>query len=221
MALIPDTPHTSTPLQRLRHYFLAGIAVSAPITITIYVTLLFLDFIDDHVRQLLPGILPDTGIPGLGLVVAGLGFVILGWLATNFLGELLINIAEGIVARTPVVRSIYGGLKQVFETVMGSQAKAFREAVLVRFPHPDSWAIGFVTGHTDGEVAHHAGDVAMLNVFVPTTPVPTGGFLMFVREDHVIRLQMHVDDALKMVISGAMVTPPDRSLPVSNPNTTT
>ena len=195
---------------RLRNYFLTGIVVSAPVVLTVYVTIVFLDFIDSRVASLLPtGLYPEGGVPGFGLVVGVLFFVMVGWFATNFLGAFLIEISESIVNRMPVVRTIYGGFKQVFEMVMGKQARAFREAVLVEFPMENSWALGFVTGTTQGEIQARTVDTVM-NVFVPTTPNPTSGFLIFVPKERVVHLDMPVDDALKMVISGGILTPPDR-----------
>ena len=204
-----DTPSHGL-LYRLRNYFLTGIVVCAPIVLTIYVTLLFLDLIDSRVRSLIPGVLPETQVPGLGLLIAVTFFILIGWFATNFLGKLLINMSEAIVNRTPIIRTIYGGIKQVFEMVMGKQAQAFREAVLVQFPLEGTWALGFVTGTTQGEVQNKT-DATVINVFVPTTPNPTSGFLIFVPNEKVVRLKMPVDDALKMVVSGGILTPPDRS----------
>ena len=214
---ISDTPisiHQSV-MTRVRNYFLTGILVSAPIVITFYVTLLFLDFVDQQVKDLIPGVLPATKVPGLGLVIALTFFVVLGWFATNFLGRLTIRLSEAVVARMPVIRTIYNGIKQVFEMVMGQQAQAFREAVLIEFPLSGTWALGFVTGTTQGEVQSRT-NATVINVFVPTTPNPTSGFLLFVPSDRVIRLKMPVDDALKMVVSGGILTPPDRTMMTGN-----
>lgn len=195
---------------RVRNYFLTGILVSAPIVLTVYVTLVFLNFVDGRVAALLPDYLyPEQGIPGFGLVVGIAFFVTVGWFATNFLGRLTIKMSEAVVNRMPIVRTIYGAFKQMFEMVMGQQAQAFREAVLVEFPKENSWAIGFVTGTTQGEIQNRTVDT-VINVFVPTTPNPTSGFLIFVPEEKLTRLEMPVDDALKMVISGGIITPPDR-----------
>lgn len=205
-----DDGHKQTFGQRLRRYFLTGILVSAPIVLTFYFTLLFLDFIDSRVARLLPdGMYPDGGIPGLGLVIAVVFFIVAGWFATNYMGRLTIQISEAVVDRVPVIRTIYGAFKQVFEMVMGNQAKAFREAVLVEFPKENSWAIGFVTGVTQGEIQTRTTET-VLNVFVPTTPNPTSGFLIFVPKSKAVALDMPVDDAIKMIISGGLITPPER-----------
>ncbi len=210
MNQISDSVPVISWSHRLRNYFLTGILVSAPVVLTFYVTILFLDFVDRRVAGLLPsGLYPEGGIPGFGLVIGISFFVIIGWFATNFMGRLLIGLSESIVERMPVVRTIYSGFKQVFEMVMGKQARAFREAVLVEFPMENSWAIGFVTGTTQGEIQARTTDTVM-NVFVPTTPNPTSGYLIFVPKERVVYLDMPVDDALKMVISGGIITPPDR-----------
>ncbi len=205
-----SVPHRSGWMARLRNYFLTGILVSAPIVLTIYVTLLFLNFVDSRVARLLPdGLYPEDGIPGFGLIVGVSFFILVGWFAKNFMGRLVIQISESVVERMPIVRTIYSAFKQMFEMVMGQQAQAFREAVLVEFPKENSWALGFVTGTTQGEIQNRTHDT-VINVFVPTTPNPTSGFLIFVPEGKLIRLDMPVDDALKMVISGGIITPPDR-----------
>ncbi len=203
-------PHATSFTHRLRNYFLTGILVCAPVVLTFYVAVIFLNFVDGRVASLLPsGLYPEGGIPGFGLVIGIVFFIFVGWLATNFLGRFIIKLSESIVERTPVIRSIYSGFKQVFEMVMGKQARAFREAVLVEFPKEKSWAIGFVTGTTQGEIQLRTTET-VVNVFVPTTPNPTSGFLIFVPKERVVPLDMPVDDALKMVISGGILTPPDR-----------
>lgn len=206
----PDesSKHHSHPLRR---YFLTGILVSAPIVITIYVVLLFLDFVDSRVAKLLPGEYSIADIPGLGLVIAIAFFILVGWFATNYLGRVLLNLSEKIVARLPVIRSVYGALKQMFEMVMGTQAQAFQKAVLVEFPHKDKWAIGFITGTTQGEIQRRTAH-EVVNVFVPTTPNPTSGFLIFVPKEDVIELDMPTEDAVKMIVSGGIITPPDKQI---------
>ncbi len=206
----PVSPAHANWTHRLRNYFLTGVVVCAPVVLTFYVAVVFLNFVDGRVASLLPsGIYPEGGIPGFGLVIAILFFVFVGWLATNFFGRFLIGLSESIVERMPVIRTVYSGFKQVFETIMGKQARAFREAVLVEFPKENSWSIGFVTGTTQGEIQSRTAET-VVNVFVPTTPNPTSGFLIFVPKERLMHLDMPVDDALKMVISGGILTPPDR-----------
>lgn len=198
---------------RLRTYLFAGILVTAPITITGYLTYGFLLWVDSKVTPLIPphynpnAYLPFS-MPGLGLIVAAVFFVLIGWFAKNFLGRLVIQASESIVHRLPIIRAIYKGLKQVFETVIGNQAQAFREVVMFEFPRKGVWAMGFVTGTTKGEVQRLTAD-EVVNVFYPTTPNPTSGFLLFIPKKDLVFLEMSVDDAIKMIISGGILTPPD------------
>lgn len=209
----PDVVKSSIG-RRLRAYLLAGVLVTAPITLTIYLTYLFLTFIDSKVVSVLPQEVYDklygtTTIPGLGLLIAILFFIIVGWLATNFLGRTIIRVSEYFVDKMPVIRTLYGAIKQIFETVMTPQGQGFRQAVMVEFPRNGVWSIGFVTGRTEGEVQRlTAGEV--LNVFVPTTPNPTSGYLLFMAKADIVFLEMSVEDALKMIVSAGIITPPDQ-----------
>jgi len=198
---------------RMRNYFLAGILVTAPITITLYAAWLFVSFIDDLVTSIIPvkyspsSYLPFD-IPGLGLVMLVVTLILVGWLAAGFLGRFFVRTGEKVVDRMPVIRSIYGALKQIFETVIKGQSSAFRDAVLVEYPRRGIWAIAFLTGRTKGEVQNLT-EEEVINVFLPTTPNPTSGFLLFVPKKDMMPLSMSVEEAIKMVISGGMVTPED------------
>lgn len=206
-----------TLLGRMRNYFLAGILVTAPIAITFYLTWSFLQFIDAMVARLLPAKYnPDTylpfSVPGIGLLIAIVFFTAVGWFARNFLGRLAIRASEYVVDRMPVVRSIYGALKQFFETMMVGKSQAFREVVMFQYPRPGIWVIGFVSGTTEGEVQRRLED-EVVNVFLPTTPNPTSGFLLFVPRRDLVFLEMTIEEAIKMVVSAGMVTPPDPGRP--------
>lgn len=191
----------------LRNYFLTGILVTAPIALSLYLVYATVLWIDEKVGSVLPVRLAGQGsIPGIGVLIAVTFFVTVGLFTSNYLGNLLVKLSNFVMERLPLVKTIYGALKQVLETLMGSKSQAFREVVLVQYPHKDSWTIGFVTGKTEGEIQNLAmGDT--LNVFVPTTPNPTSGFLLFVPRSSVISLSMSVDDGLKMVVSGGIITP--------------
>lgn len=202
-----------TLLGRLRNYFLAGILVTAPIAITFYLTWSFLQFIDAKVALLLPakynpGTYLPFSVPGIGFFIAIVFFVAVGWFARNFLGRLVIKASEYVVDRMPVVRSIYSALKQFFETMMAGKSQAFREVVMLQYPRPGIWVIGFVSGATKGEVQRRLED-EVVNVFLPTTPNPTSGFLLFVPRRDLVFLEMTIEEAIKMVVSAGMVTPPD------------
>ncbi len=212
----PDNPapkhHSTLGLgARMRAYFLAGVLVTAPVSITFYLAYLFITFVDSKVTPLIPARFnPETylpfALPGLGLFVVVIGLTLIGALTAGFFGRLIVRFYEGLLARMPVVRNVYGALKQIIETVLAQQSNAFRQAVLVEYPRRDIWAIGFLTGTTKGEVQVRT-DRPMLNVFLPTTPNPTSGFLLFVPEEDIIELDMTVEEAIKMVISGGIVTP--------------
>ena len=201
---------------RIRRYLLTGIVVTAPISLTIYLTYIFLTFVDKHVTKFFPdewyqGLYGDTTIPGLGLIVAIVFFIIIGWFATNILGRFIIRIYEYVLDRMPVIRTLYGAIKQIFETIMASQSSAFREAVMLEYPRKGVWSIGFVTGKTEGEVQRVTTEET-INVFVPTTPNPTSGYLLFVPKKELVYLDMTVEEAVKLVVSAGIITPPDRGV---------
>jgi uncharacterized membrane protein len=202
---------------RLRTYFFAGILVTAPISITFYLAWLFITVVDDWVRPFIPPAYnPENylrfSLPGIGLVVVLVGLTFIGAVTANFLGRFFLRLSERVLNRMPVIRSVYSAVKQIFETVLAQQSGAFREVVLIEYPRRGIWALGFITGTTQGEVQELTED-EMLNVFLPTTPNPTSGFLLFVPKSEVVRLAMSVEEGIKMVVSGGIVTPPDRRPP--------
>ena len=131
-----------------------------------------------------------------------------GWrgLAGGIIGRALNGLLESILNRLPVIRSLYGAIKQIMETVLANKSAAFRECVLIEYPRKGIWTLGFITGATKGEVQERAAE-QLINVFVPTTPNPTSGFLLFVPERDIVRLKMRTEDGLKLVVSGGIVTP--------------
>ena len=198
---------------KIRSWFITGILVLTPIILTAYVAWTFITFVDNLVVPMVPsGYKPSNylpfSIPGLGLIIVFTFTTLVGSLASGLFGRTLIRIWENILNRMPVVRSVYSAIKQILETVMAAQSDAFRQAVLVQYPRKDIWAIGFVTGSTKGEVGKNVSE-KMINVFMPTTPNPTSGFLLFFPEKDLIYLKMSVEDALKLVVSGGMVIPKD------------
>lgn len=199
---------------RIRAYFLTGILVSAPISITVLLAWVFIDFVDEQVTPLIPADYnPETylpfSLPGLGLLIVIIGLTIVGMLTAGFIGKLFVRISEGILDRMPVVSGIYSATKQIFQTVLAQKSQAFRQAVMIEYPRRGIWAIGFITGTTEGEVQSLTQETCV-NIFLPTTPNPTSGFLLFVPKEDLIPLDMSVEQAVKMVISGGIVTPPDR-----------
>jgi len=196
---------------RFRRYFLAGILVTSPILITAYVTWMIITFIDTQVAGILPESMDFTKklphqIPGLGLIISIIAITFIGALTPGFIGRTLLKTGERVLDKMPVVRSIYGAIKQIMETVMSTNSESFREVVLVEYPRKDIWVIGFVTGETKGEV-QTLKKHKLINVFIPTTPNPTSGFLLFLPKKDLIYMEMKVEDAVKMVISGGIVTP--------------
>jgi uncharacterized membrane protein len=195
---------------RLRTYFLAGILVTAPVAITLYIAWQFIRALDNWVSPFIP---PDWnpqrwGIPGFGVVIVVVGLTVIGAFTAGFLGRLLVRLSDSVMARMPVIRSLYAAIKQVFETVLAQKTNAFREVVLVEYPRKGVWTLGFITGVTGGEVGRCLDDQEMVNVFVPTTPNPTSGFLLFVSRQELRLLDMSVEDGIKMVVSTGIITPP-------------
>ena len=196
---------------RLRNYFLTGIIVTAPIALTIYLTWQFIDWVDSQAIPLLPAkynpenYLPFS-LPGLGLLISVVILTFVGFLTANIFGRTLLRTGERLVNRMPVVRSIYGAFKQILETVLSQSSNSFRQAVLVEYPRRGIWTVAFVTGETEGEVAQRLDD-EMINIYVPTTPNPTSGFLLMVPRRDLIFLDMPVEDAAKYVISIGVIAP--------------
>ncbi len=207
-------PHRGRLLTRFRNYFFTGIVVVAPVGITMWLAWQVITFLDYRVKPLIPEIYnPETylpfSIPGLGLVATVVVLTVIGALAANYSGRLLVRTGERLVDRMPVVRGVYGALKQIFETVLRQSSGSFRQVVLVEYPRRGIWAIAFITGTTEGEVQNTTED-ELVNVFLPTTPNPTSGFLLFVPSRDLVHLGMTVEEGIKMVIWGGIVTPPDR-----------
>jgi uncharacterized membrane protein len=205
----------------LRTYFFAGVIVTAPIGITIYLTWIFLSFIDTRVTALIPArynpfnYVPNV-VPGIELLKALISlilviifFILVGWFVRNFLGRVLYNISEYILHRMPVINNIYKAVKQVIETVMTTQSAAFRDVVMIEYPRKGVWSLGFVTGESKGEVQRVTAN-KMINVFLPTTPNPTSGYLLFVPAKEVKYMDMTVEEAAKLIVSAGIIVPPDR-----------
>lgn len=200
-------------MTRLRKWLFAGLLVLLPISITLWVLEWVVTTLDQTLRVLPPQWQPETllgvAIPGLGVLFALLVLVFIGALASNFVGNALIRWWDGLLARIPVVRSIYSGVKQVSETLFADKGQAFRKAVLVQWPREGVWTIAFLTGNPPGEATHYLGN-GYLCVYVPTTPNPTSGYLAMVREADTVALDMSVDEALSYVISLGVIAPPKR-----------
>jgi uncharacterized membrane protein len=197
---------------RFRNYLFAGILITAPISITLYVTWSIVSWVDEVIARVLPAHYnPSTympfGLPGPGLVMLVVALTVIGFLTANFLGRSLLAIGERILGRMPFIRSVYSAIKQIFETVLQDKSTAFREVVLLEFPRTGAWTLGLVIGRTEGEIRDKLPE-DLMTVYVPTAPNPTSGYVLFVPHADAIRLEMSVEDALKMIVSGGLVTPP-------------
>lgn len=198
-------------LARIRAYFFAGILVIAPISITLYLAWILINFVDSTVSKVLPAKYnPETylpfSVPGLGLVIAFILITLVGAFTAGYLGKFFVKLGETIVNKMPFIRNIYGAVKQIFETIFTGQSNAFRKVVLFEYPRKGTWAMGFITGTTKGEVQNITKD-EVINVFLPTTPNPTSGYLLFVPKQDLIPLAMTIEEGIKMIVSGGIITP--------------
>lgn len=194
----------------LRKYFITGLLIWLPLAVTLWIVDIILTTLDRTLLLLPQAWRPEqllgVHVPGFGLVLSVLVIFATGVLAANIIGERLLRWWEGLLARIPIVRSIYSSVKQVSDTMLASQGNAFRKAVLVEFPQRDQWAIGLVVGAPGPAIDRHLHG-EMLTVFVPTAPNPTSGYTIIVRQSEVKELDISVDEALKFIISLGVVTP--------------
>ncbi len=202
-----------TLLHRFRTNFLTGVVIVAPVTLTIYLIWWAVNLVDRMIVPWVPAIYnPSTylgvNILGFGLVVFVFFSAAIGALTKGLFGRQLLKFGENIVERMPVVRSIYNALKQIAETVLSQSNNSFQNACLVQYPREGIWAIAFVSTETKGEVLEKLPNDKMLSIFLPTTPNPTSGFLLFVPRKDLVILDMTVEEAAKLVISAGLVTPP-------------
>ena len=199
----------------LRKWLFSGLLVLVPLIITLWVLDWVVGTLDQTLRILPTSWQPDqllgVHIPGLGVVFALVVLLSIGALASNIIGNRIVTWWHALLHRIPVVRSIYSGVKQVSDTLFSEKGNAFRKAVLVRWPHDQMWTIGFLTGSPAGNVLEHlhvqGGDEAFVSVYVPTTPNPTGGYFVMVRQRDCVELSMSVDEALTYIVSMGVIVP--------------
>lgn len=197
----------------MKKYFITGLLVLVPLFITIWVLSSLIGMMDQSLLLLPESWRPKAQlgleIPGVGALLTLLIIFVTGLIATNFFGMQVILLWEALLARVPVVKSIYSSVKQVSDTLFSDSGNAFRQAVLVQFPREGVWTIAFITGMPGGDVANHLlGEY--VSVYVPTTPNPTGGYFLMLPREEVIALDMSVDEALKYIISMGVVAPADK-----------
>ena len=197
-------------LKLLKRWFLYGLLIWLPIAVTIIVIRFLFDLFDQLLRLLPVAYQPQHlwgfSIPGLGFLAAIVLLIATGLLASNLVGRSFVAGLDRLMARIPFVRAIYGGAKQVADTLLAGKGQAFRRAVLVPFPYRGCYSLGFITSHQLGEVQEKTG-VDVVAVFVPTTPNPTSGFILMAPRADVVELEMSADEALKMIVSLGVVVP--------------
>ena len=199
-----------------KRYFLTGLLIWVPLGITVWVVKLLIGTMDQSLLLLPYALRPESwlgmSLPGLGTILT-IGVILLtGMLTTNIVGQRLILFWESLLARIPVVKSIYYSVKQVSDTLFSGSGEAFRKVLLVRYPHPEAWSLAFQT-NLPRDVGSRL-DGEYVGVFVPTTPSPVNGFYFFVKKSDTIEVEISVDDALKYIISMGVVTPSDKESPV-------
>lgn len=200
--------------KKVRRYFFTGLLVLVPVWLTIIVVRWIIGFMDGLLVRMLPlkwqpEQLFGFPLPGIGVVLTLLLILLAGMLATNYFGNKLVRASEDLVYRIPLVKGIYTLFKQLADTVLSSDRQGFRKVVLIQYPRLGIWSIGFVTGVSEGEL-QRVTERRVINIFVPTTPNPTSGYYILVPEEEATVLNMSVEEAFKLIVSGGMVSPPDR-----------
>ena len=205
--------------QLIKRYFITGLLIWVPLVITGWVLSLIVSTLDQSLRLLPTSIHPQTllgfAVPGAGAVLTLVMILLTGLLAANFIGQKLVVWWEKLLARIPVVNSVYNSVKQVSDTLFSPNGNAFRKALLVQYPREGSWTMAFLTGAPGGDIVNHL-QGEHVSVYVPTTPNPTSGFFLMMSAKDVVELDMTVDEALKYIISMGVVAPPPHPRAVTN-----
>ncbi len=200
----------------MKKYFITGLLIWVPLGITLWVLALIVRSMDQTLTLLPHAIQPERlmgfYLPGLGMVLTLLVIFFTGLVTTNIIGQKLVRFWESLLARIPIVKSLYYAIKQVSDTLFSHNGEAFRKVLLVRYPHPQAWAIAFQTGSPARDVADMLPD-EYVGVFIPTAPSPVNGFFFFVRKQDVMEINMSIDDALKYIVSMGVVAPPMKTAP--------
>ncbi|MCX8085714.1 MAG: DUF502 domain-containing protein [Rhodocyclaceae bacterium] len=197
----------------LKKYFITGLLIWIPLVITLWVLTAIIGTMDQSLHLLPEAIHPDKligiHIPGVGTLLTLLVIFLTGLVTANIVGQKLVRFWEGVLARIPIVKSIYYSVKQVSDTLFSSTGQAFRKVLLVRFPHPEAWSVAFMTGVPARQIGDLLPD-EHVSVFIPTAPSPVNGFFFFVKKSDTIELDISVDDALKYIVSMGVVPPSPR-----------
>ncbi|WP_438748577.1 DUF502 domain-containing protein [Pararhizobium sp. O133] len=221
-----DSPEKISFAGRVRNNFLTGLIICAPLAITIWLTFTFIDWADSWVTPYVPQRYNpeyyfNIAIPGTGLLIAVVFITLVGFLGRNLIGRSVVSFGESILQRMPLVRTIYKSLKQIFETVLREQSTSFKKCGLIEFPSPGTWALVFIAGDAQGEIAAklNKDGEEMVAVFLPPTPVPTAGFLMFVPRSKIVSLDMTPEEGAKLLISGGLISPDYKPKQIDGPET--
>jgi uncharacterized membrane protein len=212
------TPRPSLAM-RLRNNFLTGLVICAPIAITIWLTWTFIHWADSWVKPYIPNAYnPEEylqfAIPGFGLLIALVMITMIGFLGKNLIGRSIVNLGESVFTRTPLVSTVHKSLKQIFQTVLKEKGTSFTKAGLIEYPSAGLWSVVFIASDAKGEIASKFDAMGrdMVACFLPPTPFPTAGFLIFVPREKIVPLDMSAEDAAKLIISVGLVTPPEKTL---------
>ncbi len=195
--------------KKIKNYFFTGVLVAAPVFVTFWVVKTLVKMFDSWITPLIPYYINPNyylprDVPGLGLIVLITFLVIIGFITANFFGSWIVKQTEEIIQRIPLVKVFYKTTKQILETVLKSNSNAFRDAVMLEYPRKGLWVIGFTTGEVDGEIKKKM-KTKLINVFIPTTPNPTSGFLLLVPYKDLKYLDVNVDDAIKTIVSAGII----------------
>ncbi len=213
--------------QRLRTYFLTGLVVAGPLTITAYITWSFIKWVDGLIKPLVPSAYwPDRffafEVPGLGLLVALVGVTLLGFLTANLVGRSLLDLSETVLGRMPVIRGLYKSMKQIFMTVFNEEGSSFRKVGMVEYPAKGMWSLVFISTPPEGSVSKSLKSAGLnttddyISCFLPCTPNPTTGFYFYLPKSQVIEVDMKTEDAAKLIMSAGMIQPDQMVLSVTS-----
>ncbi|MBV2205842.1 MAG: DUF502 domain-containing protein [Pseudomonas sp.] len=207
----------------LKKYFITGLLIWIPLAITIWVLAMIVRLMDQSLLLLPHAVQPETllgiYIPGIGMVLTLLIVFVTGLVTANIIGQRLVRFWEGVLARIPIVKSLYYSAKQISETLFSGNGEAFRKVLLVRYPHPHAWSVAFLTSAPTTEISAAQGE-EHVGVFIPTAPSPVNGFFFFVKKSDTIELEMSVDEALKYIVSMGVVAPATPQLPKTSASRT-
>ena len=198
--------------KHIKNYLITGLLATVPISVTIYILGLFMGIMDKVLKYLPLKYHPDTylpfHIPGFGLIVTVILIFVVGVITQSFIGRKVVVVGEWIVTKIPLVGNIYNGVKQLVGAIFMENSKSFKQVVMIEYPRKDLWVIAFLTGVSEGEVQRKI-KKDVVNIFIPTTPNPTSGFYLLVPEKQITYLDMSVEDAFKLIVSGGIITPPN------------